>query len=61
MGIKKTPATNDYWAEFVAANGTIDRDYTVVVFGDGSEPWDELVELVGIVRLNRLEPGRGIP
>ena len=46
MGIKKTPATNDYWVEFVAANGTIDRDYTVVVFGDGSEPWDELVELV---------------
>ena len=46
MGIKKTPATNDYWAEFVAANGTIDRDYTVVIFGDGSEAWDELVELV---------------
>jgi uncharacterized protein YhfF len=46
MGVKKTPATNDYWAEFIAANGTIDRDYTVVVFGDGSEPWDELVELV---------------
>ena len=46
MGIKKTPATNDCWAEFVAANGTIDRDYTVVVFGDGSEPWDQLVELV---------------
>jgi len=46
MGIKKTPATNEYWAEFVAANGAIDRDYTVVVFGDGSEPWDELVDLV---------------
>jgi uncharacterized protein YhfF len=46
MGIKKTPATNDYWAEFVTANGTNDRDYTVVVFGDGSEPWDELVDLV---------------
>ena len=46
MGIKKTPETDAYWAEFVAANDTVDRDYTVVVFGDGSEPWDELVELV---------------
>lgn len=46
MGIRKTSATNAYWAEFVAANRAIDRDYTVVVFGDGSEPWDELVELV---------------
>lgn len=46
MGIKKTPATNDYWAEFVAANSTIDRDYTIVVFGDGPELCDNLVDLV---------------
>ena len=46
MGLGKTAATDDYWAGFVAAKGAIDRDYTVVAFGDGSEPWDELVELV---------------
>ncbi len=46
MGLEKTRATDDFWAGFVAANRTIDRDYTVVAFGDGSEAWDELVELV---------------
>lgn len=46
MGMEKTPATNDYWAEFVTASGTFDHDYTVVTFGDATELYDELVELV---------------
>lgn len=46
MAIEKTSATENYWTEFVAASGTEGNDYTVVVFGDGSKFWDQLVELV---------------
>ena len=44
--MEKTPPTNSYWAEFIAASGVTGVDYTVVAFGDASELADELVELV---------------
>ena len=44
--MEKTPATNSYWAEFIAASGVTAVDYTVVAFGDAAELADELVELV---------------
>jgi len=45
-GMEKTPATDDFWAEFTAASGVTDVDYTVVVPGDTDELADELVGLM---------------
>ena len=44
--MEKTPATDGFWAEFTAARGTTDADYTVVAFGDTAEMADELLVLV---------------
>ncbi len=46
MGLEKTPATNDYWTEFITATGNVAADYTVVAFGDSAAMADELVALV---------------
>ena len=45
-GMEKTPATDDFWAEFTAASGVTDVDYTVVGPGDTDELADELVGLM---------------
>ena len=46
MGLKKTPVTDEFWAEFTLVSGTKDADYTVVAFGDTAELADKLVALV---------------
>jgi uncharacterized protein YhfF len=46
VGLEKTPATNAFWIEFLAAAGNVAADYTVVAFGDTAAMADELVALV---------------
>lgn len=46
MGVEKILATNECWAEFVAASGTIDVEHMVMAFGELAKLADELVELV---------------
>ena len=46
MGLKQSPATNDYWADFVTATGNVGADYTVVTFGHTTAMANELVALV---------------
>ena len=46
MGLDKSPSTNDYWAEFVAATGNAAADYTVVACGVTAAMADELVALI---------------
>jgi len=46
MSFEKSPATSDYWAEFLTVKGNIADDYVVVAFGHTQEMADELVALV---------------
>ena len=46
MGPLKSPATDDFWSEFVAAARDVAADYTVVAFGHTTELADELAALV---------------
>ena len=43
MSLEKSPSTNDYWTEFIAATGNVAADYTIVAFGDTAAMADELV------------------
>jgi uncharacterized protein YhfF len=46
--MRKTAATDDYWAAFLAANGNMDGDHTyeAAAFGDTATMADELLALV---------------
>ena len=46
MPIDRTPATDQFWANFRSACGPGHDDYDVVAFGDGPAMADELSELV---------------
>jgi len=46
VAVEKSPSTDAYWAEFIAATGTVAADYTVVAFGDSAALADQLVALV---------------
>ncbi len=46
MGLKKTPATDEFWTKFVSVTENVAADYTVVAFGDTAAMADELIALV---------------
>ena len=46
MGMKKTAAADNYWADFVSATSIVDDGYTVVVLGEGAAMAAELAGLV---------------